>query len=46
MENRESSYYSVSYGPTALKFAMTQNIKKYVNNIFDKNPLNLIVLQL
>ena len=28
------------------KFAMTQNIKKYVNKIFDKNPLNLIVLQL
>ena len=27
-------------------FAMTQNIKKYVNNIFDKNPVNLIVLLL
>ena len=27
-------------------FAMTQNIKKCVNNIFDKNALNLIVLQL
>ena len=25
-------------------FAMTQNIKKYTNNIFDKNPVNLIVL--
>ena len=27
-------------------FAMTQNIKKYMNNIFDKNPVNLIVLLL
>ena len=27
-------------------FAMTQNFQKYVNNIFDKNPVNLIVLQL
>ena len=27
-------------------FAMIQNIKKYMNNIFDKNPVNLIVLLL
>ena len=26
------------------KFAITQYIKKYVNNIFDKNPLNSTVL--
>ena len=27
-------------------FATTQNIKKYMNNIFHKNPVNLIVLLL
>ena len=28
------------------KFAITQYIKLYMNNIFDKNPVNLIVLLL
>ena len=28
------------------KFAMIQNIKKYMNTIFDKNPVNSTVLLL
>ena len=44
MENHQSSYYSVSYGLTALKICHYTVHEEVVNNIFDKNPLNSTVL--
>ena len=39
--------WGVKSGATPVETeVMTQNIKKYMNNIFDKNPVNLIVLLL
>ena len=46
MENPQSSYYSVSYGPTALKICHYTVHQKLGEQHIDKNPLNLIVLQL
>ena len=44
MENHQSSYYSVSYGLTALKLCHYTVHEEVGNNIFDKNPLNSTVL--
>ena len=47
MENHQSSYYTVSYGPTALKIChYTVHQKVGEETYLRKNPLNLIVLEL
>ena len=46
MENPQSSYYSGSYGDTAVKISYDTVHQKLENNIFDNNSLNSKVLEL
>ena len=45
MENPQSSYYSGSYGDTAVKISH-DTVHEKVNNIFGNNSLNSTVLEL